>query len=276
MAFVPTDIAGCQIWLDANQIEGLNDGDLVTTWSDVSGAGNDAAQATATNKPTYKTNIVNGLPVVRFDGNDNYMKITDSADFKVANITLFIVAKKDNVSALQLLIDYPHTTSHSDPYFRWSLLVGGSWQMSHRWNGGDHIGANNGITADTWYVIDLKDNVSFRNGVSNASDADADLSYPNAVGIYIGSNVTPGEFWDGDIAEVILYDTSLSDANRTLVRDYLSDKYGISVPSASPSATPSRPIRAAPAACWMPLGFSRGRRLSPSTAEAARHCRSPT
>jgi hypothetical protein len=30
-----------------------------------------------------------------------------------------------------------------------------------------------------------------------------------------------------EIAEVILYDTNLSDADRDLVEDYLSDKWGV-------------------------------------------------
>ena len=44
---------------------GLVDGDPVTTWPDSSTNGNNATQ-TGTARPTFKTNILNGKPVVRF------------------------------------------------------------------------------------------------------------------------------------------------------------------------------------------------------------------
>jgi hypothetical protein len=66
----PTDIANCELWLKADGIGGLSDGDPVGTWADSSGNGRDATQGTAGAKPTYKTGIQNGLPIVRFDGGD--------------------------------------------------------------------------------------------------------------------------------------------------------------------------------------------------------------
>src|SRR5262245_37132262 len=72
-AFTPADVSGLVVWLRADAL-GLNDGDPVGTWTDGSGNGRDLTQATAAKKPTYKTNIVNGKPVVRFDGVDDRLK----------------------------------------------------------------------------------------------------------------------------------------------------------------------------------------------------------
>jgi hypothetical protein len=68
-AFLPTNVSGLQLWLKADAIVGLNDNDPVTDWQDSSSANNDAASGggTGLNPPTYKTNILNGLPAVRFD-----------------------------------------------------------------------------------------------------------------------------------------------------------------------------------------------------------------
>ena len=60
-------------WWDATKITGLEDGDPVGTWSDLSGNGKDLSQASAGNKPTYKTDIQNGLPAVLGDGSDDYI-----------------------------------------------------------------------------------------------------------------------------------------------------------------------------------------------------------
>ncbi len=62
-SFLPTDVAGLKLWVKADSLA-LNDGDPVGTWADQSGNGNDLVQATAAKKPTYKANILNGLPVV--------------------------------------------------------------------------------------------------------------------------------------------------------------------------------------------------------------------
>jgi hypothetical protein len=71
--------------------QALNDDDAVSTWTDSSGNGNDATQGTGSAKPTFKTNILNGEPVIRFDGGDRLAFATEYI-FDVANPTIFVVA----------------------------------------------------------------------------------------------------------------------------------------------------------------------------------------
>src|ERR1700752_640719 len=60
-----TDSPNLFLWLAAGNLT-LSDGQAVTTWPDVSGTSNNATEST--HSPIFKTNIINGLPVVRFDG----------------------------------------------------------------------------------------------------------------------------------------------------------------------------------------------------------------
>lgn len=86
-SFSPTNIPGLTVWLKADALA-LNDNDPVTTWTDSSGNGNDVAQSTSGNKPLFKTAILNGKAVVRFDGSDDYLT---RAALSVSAATMFIV-----------------------------------------------------------------------------------------------------------------------------------------------------------------------------------------
>lgn len=64
--------AGAGLVLDARRLTGLNDGDAVSTWADVSGNGWDATSS-STQRPLYKTSIQGGQPVLRFDGSNDIL-----------------------------------------------------------------------------------------------------------------------------------------------------------------------------------------------------------
>jgi len=101
-AFTPASIPGLQLWLDASQIVGLNDGDPVATWNDVSGNGFDFVQGTGSARPTYKTGILNGKPIVRFDGVDD--KLTRANFITSAASTTFAVVTRSGGSAFQEVV----------------------------------------------------------------------------------------------------------------------------------------------------------------------------
>jgi len=59
--------AGATVALDARFLTGLADGDSVGTWT---GRGATSPTASGSDRPTYKTAIVSGQPVVRFSGSN--------------------------------------------------------------------------------------------------------------------------------------------------------------------------------------------------------------
>jgi hypothetical protein len=66
--------ADLKLHLDASQLTGLSDGATVTTWTDMSGLGNHAPQTAGT--PIYKTGVLNGKPVIRFNGASRFTTAT--------------------------------------------------------------------------------------------------------------------------------------------------------------------------------------------------------
>jgi hypothetical protein len=79
-------------WWRADDLA-LTDGAEVATWTDTSGTGSSLTQATATARPLYRTNVVNGRSVVRFDGIDDFLAGTMTS---VAQPTTFVYVFKAN------------------------------------------------------------------------------------------------------------------------------------------------------------------------------------
>lgn len=85
---------GALICLDARRLT-LADGDAVSTWTDASGRGENAT-ASSTARPTFKTGIQGGNPVVRFDGTNNKLDLSTTQFFNTGNTwSMFLVVKVD-------------------------------------------------------------------------------------------------------------------------------------------------------------------------------------
>jgi prepilin-type N-terminal cleavage/methylation domain-containing protein len=75
--FQPTDFPDLAFWFDATDSLELDGSNRVSTWSDLSGNGNDAVQSAATSRPELIPNILNGSSALLFDGTDDYFSITN-------------------------------------------------------------------------------------------------------------------------------------------------------------------------------------------------------
>lgn len=78
---LPTDFEGLQFWHDISQHTGLNDGDTIPTLLDFSGNNRSISQVTAGRRGIYKTNILNGLPILRTDGTFTAYQSTTKTDW---------------------------------------------------------------------------------------------------------------------------------------------------------------------------------------------------
>jgi hypothetical protein len=101
--------AGATLVLDARRISGLNDGDGVQTWPDISRNANDATQATSGNRPVYKTAIQGGCPVVRFTKASTHYLRTSAGPFGTS-AGIFILG----VASRNASVDTAVVISHGD------------------------------------------------------------------------------------------------------------------------------------------------------------------
>jgi hypothetical protein len=67
-------ISNLKLWLKADAITGRLEAAAVANWSDMSGNGFTLSKATGASQPIYKTNQINGMPILRFNGTSAFLQ----------------------------------------------------------------------------------------------------------------------------------------------------------------------------------------------------------
>jgi len=261
LALVVPAAAAPVLWLDAAALTGLADGETVSTWPDRSGHGNDAVSSGA---PTFQSGELNGLPVVRFDGIDDLVTVPHSDSLNVAGHTFFFVVKCLNAVndngfilakhegtwptyhfALRYGIDYRNGVAYN-------IAIGSEGQNSEAGSedyrnrfaiGAGRLDAT--LVGTNLPGTDCPAITLFFNGVVDqpsydAYDATTDDDLFNTYEVVIGkdprNSPTEPRWFNGDMAELILFDYAMSDQEIADVNAYLGDKWGIPAVPVEPSS----------------------------------------
>ena len=209
-----------------------------SVWPDLSGNSRDATQATAANQPAIISASLNGRQVRRFDGINDIIKTAATGLGLVAgeNFTWFAVMRAtgaDQPSPASRAIQFEATSNQFSP-----MLTTRPYNQGAVWSGevtralvADQTISFGSIgTNDTALMVIRGISTQFRaykNGTSS--------SPVNYNGTSFGATRSSGIFslggsdfkYKGDIAELLVFSTALSDADRGSVQNYLNVKYSI-------------------------------------------------
>ncbi len=209
----PDTLSGLLVWFKGDWLD-LNDGDTVSTWYDASGNNNNATAASAGNRPTYRTNIVNGKPVLRYDGTSDVLGLSSTL---TTVRQIFVVMKWstqviDYVPLLGGSATYDFHGTPGSSYVVWSSYSSACVTGGSGWNNGTALTATT-LPKDrsSFQLIELQ--TSCNTTVANISN----------------DRGAAARSIHGDIAEVILYNRTLTTAERQKVERYLRDKYALTV-----------------------------------------------
>lgn len=223
------------LWLDATRITGLNDGDAVTTWADLSGNGKHATQGTAAKQPTYRIAGVNGRPTVQFDGGDALA--VPAIDLTgTSAVTVFLVATAA-AGSVQVFYEFSDlVTSVSDGFLVYrdaaNAVIG-----QHRGNVGDSAFACTTALTTTAalaaFVFDkslaTNEVAGWRNGNTGGTRA-SNSNNTNAFGnraSYVGGRAAGSVFLTGHVCELAVYDRAHDDATQQRWWAYAQAKWGL-------------------------------------------------
>jgi hypothetical protein len=216
------------VWLDGNTVT-IGTNPYIATWPDQSGNGNNFSQATASKQPTIVTYY--GFHGVRFDGGDMVRSGAISGLNTIAH-SQFIVYNGSTTNHTGILFEGSFT--ESSQFFRTFRTSGGTintWVLN---NLGGTVANNTSNSSAFQLVSSLWDGTaetfnSFKDGTSIGSDIGANGNPTGNYANTVGSALNNSSRFNGDMGEVIIYNTTLNSAQRIIVDNYLSSKFNISI-----------------------------------------------
>jgi hypothetical protein len=211
---------------------GLADGDTVTVWHS-SSILVPTNHGTAVGTPIYKTNIINGKPVVRFS-------VANAAGFNLAIppsggsawYCFAVMKQASNATSMGSLVG---NAAPGLPLCAFLIDTSTGLYIANR--GGYGVFA---IPSIAFHILvtaatgDALGNVSLRTDGVNVTIGSTIASASSGNFGYLGynGNGTP-TYGEGDIAEVLFYNLALTGTDVQNIEKYLGTKYGISVPAGS-------------------------------------------
>ena len=229
------------LWLDASDASTITlNGSTVSQWSDKSGNNRNFTQATAASQPGYSTGALNNLPILTFDGVDDFL---DGGNILPATdgITAFIIARQNTIGTTSLAPFLGRANS---------TLVNGNWSIrglssttptqgvfvNLRTSVASYSSALTATASTDWFLYGFRYSntanqlQAMRSGQSAGSPAVSGTAANPAetcrIAARSGGTIN---YLHMDIAEVVVVPTGLSFIQnpRPQIEGYLSWKYGL-------------------------------------------------
>lgn len=251
----PDELAGLVTWLRADTAP-FSQGQAVTTWQDSSGSGNHASQPTASQRPTFATNAINGLPALSFNRAASQQLFLPTASFHgmsdLSNFTFLAVARWTGGVQSGLFGGYRGSNNAN---------VGSSvFEIDH--TGGRlrlrlpspiELSVNAAVTQNQWHLLGASMDQAaakaslFRDGsiIGEAAGSTGTSLLANFERLPVGSSHDNARTFGGQIAEVLLYNRSLSALERASLERHLAAKYNLPLTDTATSLPPHTNFRIA-------------------------------
>lgn len=239
-SFTPTDLPGLELWLKADA--GVTEsGGLVSAWQDQSGNNRHPSVIAS---PTLLAAALNGLPAIDFNGTTQYLETTTAPTLALAGkgaCEIIMVMRRNSSDRLDPLLDWSLSAAasvlyHDIPsnnFFR----VGGRSSLADGFN----------EAADN--VIFVEDNFELVSMIVSPATSMLKYYLNNALRINTsgtfsqstfatssGTQNTLFAYFDGTataditVAEVLVYSSELSNADKDKIAWHINQRYGLSVP----------------------------------------------
>lgn len=233
LAYSPTafyEASLSPLWQDsARTTAAAANADVTGAWDDLSGNGYHVTEATTANKATLRTNVLNGLSVIRFDGSNDKLVNSSFPDFGDAYTAYCVMAFNSAGDTSQGVWDVG-TGSVNTGFMMQHDATGARWQARDA-SAVVNIGATD-LRDDTFRLHTGRNTGSqmqyWRDGTSIGT-ANYTAPNPNSLTtICIGMLSSNATFaLNGDIAMLAIFNTSHDTTTREAIEDLILARYGL-------------------------------------------------
>lgn len=210
----PSDVSGLIGWWRAATIAQA-DASAVATWADSASTPHNLAQPTVGARPTYRTNVINGLPTVRFNGT----QLMATAAFAIPQpATTFLVGKIAAVPGI-------------NTYFVDGLVANKqalvATPSAYAIFAGTSVISAGAVTTAFRMLAAIENAPSCKIWVDGGVGVGGNAGTNAYDGVTVGSGGGGVGLLTGDIAEVIVYNRALTLSEINTIGAYLAATYGL-------------------------------------------------
>lgn len=240
IGLIPTQIPNCVGWIDPSDTSTDNitsSGGLVSSIDNKANSQNQFVQATSAAQPQTGVSTMAGRNVLTFDGSSDYLSCNAlSSAFTGTDAAVSVLAVyKPNALSFSPTIFCAANSANTTTLFTHDNSTNNLFKVQKNDNTSASVSATTttapisvpvmlsmscaGTTLKAW-----KNGTSFYNGTF---DVGATTLNTFAIGVRPTSAIS--NYFNGDIAEVIIYNRALSDAEVASIQKYLANKWGIAL-----------------------------------------------
>jgi hypothetical protein len=231
-------------------------GSGVNTWIDLSNSNNTATQGTGANQPVLTANAINFWPSLKFNGTSQNLAFpTGFSSF--TGTSIFYVVAPTAVTAGARLIDLGNGATSNNIQIQLPTSTGAAF---HVYNAAadSSVTSSSALTLSQFHLLEVVDTGTtatiYTDGVQGNQGTVNAINNVSRANNFIGQSSTGTNFFNGQIAEILAYNTAVSASQRSAIESYVAQRYQIAmqVPTAPiisvPTSTISGPTQVAIAA----------------------------
>lgn len=211
-------------WLSATNV--TNGGaqpahnEKISSWADLTGSAQNAVEPETLRQPTFETNVFNGLPAVRFNGEAQGLRGTFERTNN-AGLTIFVVGKMDTNNRRECFFEFFSTTASRRGFF----FNYGFNEATTNFNLDD-------TTFNLWSAYDDGNKTDFYENDQtiyidrNNWGSGQSTSFVGSGAYILGDDQTGGDALHGYIGEFLIFDKELNVQETQALKTYLKNKWG--------------------------------------------------
>jgi hypothetical protein len=220
---------GLMLWLKADTGVTLTS-NKVSSWSDQSGSGNTATQTVAANRPTVVASAINGLPAVKFaSATSQFLKLPAGMANFSSGASIFAIVSPTTFPTAARILDFGNGSASDN------LLIqepSSNAAALYTYNGSSptSVTGSSALTANQYQLLEAVDGSGtatlYTNAVQQAQNTSMNsLNNITRANNFIGQASAGGSYFNGEIAEILVYNRAVTASEKASIEGYLLSRY---------------------------------------------------